>query len=381
MKLFDFFFKKPKKDDLFNSHPDGIFVVESDGKILEVNTRVTELFKASSFDMCGQFFSKYVQGGSSLLNQVVKARSSTVTKALTGTNEEIFIELTASQNPESGNVYVCIREVTSSYRMQNLINSEFEACKNVVDKKNLYLSSVSSELLSSLNTIVGFSRALLDGIGGELLPKQEKYIQIINKNSTELDYDFSKMLGYFKLESGLTECEATNFDIINHLNTALKPYEDKFRKKMLTLTYDFSSLASRNCFQDPNMIDEIVTSLVDAAYKNMDVGTCSIVAYNPSPELLLTQGIPIHGEGIEKKYIVFEIKDSTTKYNDEELENIKNPYYITQEPNKRAVGVRFTYASVEKYLNKLGGKLWVTSKEGNVASVLVPVDFAAAKEN
>jgi len=381
MKLFDFFFKKPKKDDLFNSHPDGIFVVESDGKILEVNSRVTELFKTSGFDMCGQFFSKYVQGGSSLLNQVVKARSSTVTKALTGTNEEIFVELTASQNPESGNVYVCIREVTGNYKLQNLIHAEFEACKNVVDKKNLYLASVSNELLSSLNTIVGFSRALLDGIGGELLPKQEKYVQIINKNSAELDYDFTKMLNYFKLESGLIECEPTNFDIINHLNTALKPYEDKFRKKMLTLTYDFSSLVSRNCYQDAKMIDEILTSLVDAIYKNMDVGTCSIIAYNPSAELLLKQGILVQNEGIDKKYVVFEVKDSTTKYNDEELENITNPYYITKEPNKRAVGVRFTYASVEKYLKKLGGKIWVTSKDGNVVSVLIPVDFAATKED
>ncbi len=381
MRLFDFF-KKPKKDDLFNSHPDGIFVVESDGKILDVNTKVLELFKASRFDMIGQFFSKYVQGGSTLLNQVVKARGSTVTKALTGANGEIFVELTANQNEDSRNVYVCVREVTTNYKSQNAINAEFEVCKRALDEKNAYLTSVSSELLSSLNTIVGFSKALLEGIGGDLLPKQEKYIQIINKNSTELDYDFTKMLNYFKLESGLVGYEPKNFDVINHLNTALKPYEDKFKKKMLILTYDFTSLVSRNCFQDPNIIDEIVTSLVDAAYKNMDIGTCSIKAHNPSAELLLTQGIEVVDEGCSKKYIVFEVKDSTTQFSTEELANITNPYYIVQEPNKRDVGVRFTYCAIERHLKTIGGKLWVVSKagQGNVASVLIPVDFSA-KEN
>lgn len=377
------FFKKPQKDDLFNSHPDGIFVVESDGRILDVNNRLSSIFEFSCFDMVGQFFSKFIEGGSAVLNKIITTKNPITARAFAKSNKEIYLELTASQNPNSKNVYVCVREVTANYKTQNAAKNELVACRQIVDEKNAYLANITGDVLSHLNSIKGFSKALLDGIGGELVTKQEKYVQIINKNSFELDYDLSKMLQYFKLESDLFEYEPKNFDLINYLNASIKPYEEKFKNKMLNLTYDFSSLASRNCFQDPSVIEDIITSLLEIAHKTMDVGTCIVSAQNPSVEFLQNKGIEVEDENSVKKFVVFEIKDTAPAYLEDDLINIFNPYHISNEIPKRPVGTKFTYAIVKAHLKKIGGKIWVHSKpmQGNLVCVLIPTEMGALSIN
>ena len=41
---------------MFNIYPDGIFIVSMDGRILDVNLKIVELFGYSRFDMVGQYF-------------------------------------------------------------------------------------------------------------------------------------------------------------------------------------------------------------------------------------------------------------------------------------------------------------------------------------
>ena len=48
----------------------------------------------------------------------------------------------------------------------------------------MYLINASTEILSGLNSIESFSKALIDVVSGELSDKQEKYVSIINKNSS-----------------------------------------------------------------------------------------------------------------------------------------------------------------------------------------------------
>ena len=50
-------------------------------------------------------------------------------------------------------------------------------------EKNVMFVKTSNEFKSPLQSIIGFSQALLDGLGGEINEKQNKYIKIINKNS------------------------------------------------------------------------------------------------------------------------------------------------------------------------------------------------------
>ena len=87
--------------------------------------------------------------------------------------------------------------------MQNMVNGEYEIAKKIIDEKNTFLTEIAPEIISSLDSVTGFSKALLEGIGGHLIEKQEKYVSIINKNSKDLSFDLEKMFDFFRLESGL----------------------------------------------------------------------------------------------------------------------------------------------------------------------------------
>ena len=63
-------------------------------------------------------------------------------------------------------------------------------------------------------SVSGFSRALLDGIGGILSEKQQKYLTIINQNSKDLSYDLEKLFTLFKVESKKVEYNFKKFDLI-----------------------------------------------------------------------------------------------------------------------------------------------------------------------
>ena len=60
MKILDYF-KSHKEDDNFNLLPDGIFTLGQDGKIIDVNNRILEMYKMTRFDILGHYFSDFIE--------------------------------------------------------------------------------------------------------------------------------------------------------------------------------------------------------------------------------------------------------------------------------------------------------------------------------
>ena len=73
--------------------------------------------------------------------------------------------------------------------------------------KNIMLTRLSHDFKSPLQSIIGFSNALLDGLGGQISEKQDKYVRIIKKNASELLYFIDKFFEFSKAESSLVKFE------------------------------------------------------------------------------------------------------------------------------------------------------------------------------
>lgn len=370
--------KRPKKEDIFEIFPDGIIVVSTDGKILDVNQKALKILNYSKLELVGSLFSQFVQGGSALLNKLVQSGSYFVTKAAKNKSEDIFVEVSASRSNEFERVYVSIKDVTQNYKMQNMINGEFEIAKRVINEKNNYLTGISGEIFTLLNSVVNFSKALNDGVVGDLTEKQAKYAGIINKNSNELSYDLEKLFKYFEVESNLCEYELKNFDVADLLNSIAKNYELLFGAKKLNFSYDLSSFETRNSNSDPIAIENIVKNILDISYKMTDIGTISLNAGNPPVEFLVSKGFNDATDEDSKKYVLIEIKDSGFVLPDEALENISNIYYLNEKFSKKVISAKMTYALVQKHIKNLKGDMWVYSKpnKGTLVSVILPMDAA-----
>lgn len=369
-------FRRPKKDDLFNKYPDGVLIVSLEGRILDANNVAVEMFGASRFEMTGEFFSAYVEGGSNLLNKIISSKKPLISRVKTHTEDnDKFFEISASRDTSNQKVYVTLRDVSQNYKMQNMVNGQFEIAKSIIDEKNNYLVNISGEILSSLATIEGFSKALSDGVGGVLVDKQMKYVNIINKNAHELIYDLEKLFTIFRLESNMYQYDFRNFDMVNLLNTVTRHYEPIFANRRMLFEYNFSSLVSRACYLDPNVFEYIIRGILDLFLKNTQIGRVMLNVGNP-PQAFLDKH-EFEGKNFDNpsSYALFEMKASELLLDEEELQTLFDPYNFSNK-NKRPVGMKLAFVLIKKFIKYFKGDIWVYSKPafGTMISFVVPIE-------
>jgi len=374
MKLLEYF-KSQKEDNNFNLLPDGIFTLEQDGKIIDVNNKVLEIFNTSRFNILGRYFSDFVENGTLVLNQIIQSKQPATAKAVFEDENivPIHLELTASRNSDTNKVYVIVRNVTSEKKEQAIMSRKFVVAQKIIDEKNEFLLNSSGAILSSLVAITGFSRALLDGIGGALSDKQEKYLNIINTNSQDLNYDLEKLFALFKLESKKVVYQNKAFDLISLIKSIERIYKKDFNDKKILFSLDYSNLTERDCFLDGEIVEYILRCVMDIFLRFASLGKCSLNIGHPPLDFLKTRDFEAKDTMDVEKYVLFEAKITDLIFSQDELDNIFDMYY--QGSNKRPIGLKATLSILKNYINDFKGDIWIYSKQnfGTMITFVLPL--------
>ena len=374
MKLLEYF-KSQKEDNNFNLLPDGIFTLEQDGKIIDVNNKVLEIFNTSRFNILGRYFSDFVENGTLVLNQIIQSKQPATAKAVFEDENivPIHLELTASRNSDTNKVYVIVRNVTSEKKEQAIMSRKFVVAQKIIDEKNEFLLNSSGAILSSLVAITGFSRALLDGIGGALSDKQEKYLNIINTNSQDLNYDLEKLFALFKLESKKVVYQNKAFDLISLIKSIERIYKKDFNDKKILFSLDYSNLTERDCFLDGEIVEYILRCVMDIFLRFASLGKCSLNIGHPPLDFLKTRDFEAKDTMDVEKYVLFEAKITDLIFSQDELDNIFDMYY--QGSNKRPIGLKATLSILKNYINDFKGDIWIHSKQnfGTMITFVLPL--------
>ncbi|WP_263359869.1 ATP-binding protein [Acidicapsa ligni] len=96
----------------------------------------------------------------------------------------------------------------------------------VSDLKTRFLSNLSHEFRTPLNSISSLSRLLLDRSDGELTPEQEKQINYIQRSAGELSELVNDLLDLSKVEAGKIDVKPRHFEVqelFGSLRGMLKP--------------------------------------------------------------------------------------------------------------------------------------------------------------
>lgn len=377
MKLLDYF-KKPKEVENFDLLPDGVFTLEQDGKIVDVNNKILDIYKTTKFNVIGHYFSDFVENGTAILNKIIQDDLSACVKAIVKNEEDdeekrIFLEMTAKRIVENSKVLVCVRNITNKQKEQKNINEKYAAAQKIIDGKNDFLIDSSGSILSSLVSISGFSRALLDGIGGALSEKQEKYLNIINTNSNNLSYDLEKLFALFKLESKKIEYNNKTFDLISLIKSIERVYQKDFQDRKIIFSLDYRSLTQRDCCLDSEAVEYILRCIMDIFLRFSNLGKCFLNIGHPPVDFLKTRDFAANDSLDGTKYVLFEAKITDIVFNQEELDNIFNTYYKSL--TRRPIGLRATLNILKIYTTDFGGDMWVYSKEnfGTMITFVLPI--------
>ena len=106
--------------------------------------------------------------------------------------------------------------------------------------KTQFFSNMSHELRTPLNAIIGFAEDAVDGLAGELNPKQARYVGNILTAARHLLSVINDILDLAKLQAGKGRVERTTFylaDLVGEMEALMQPLVTR-KRQILTIDAD-----------------------------------------------------------------------------------------------------------------------------------------------
>jgi len=357
--------------------PDAVFIVEEEtGKIVWANRKASLLFGIDREDFVDNNFDDFVSQGMELAYQS-SCKDVSVIGGASLNDKEFFIELSA--NLLDTQYFITIRDVTE---MTHIL-TQAEKTGKLNKDKNLMLTKLSSEFKSPLQSILGFSQALNDGLGGEINEKQRKYVRIINKNATELLYFMDKFFEFAQVESQLYQKHMQLFDITELIQSVVRENEVQITTKKLNVTTDFENIANKTIYSDENALKMILQNILEISIKLTEIGNISIELFNPPIDSVVEMGITPIKSATDTSYILIRICDNGIGLQENDVEGIFEPYTQLDKANKKNLVRSISLGSAKELVKALNGAIWLQTEvmRGTVFSVIIPIENGAVPQD
>lgn len=352
---------KTSSFDVEKALPDGVVYCTKEGKIQWANDKAAEIFETSKMNLKTSNVSDFIENSENIIINAVITDKSVIAKFV---NREIYFEMTAKQY-EDGYV-LDFRDIEKEKEYKNSDRDDAE--KAVSKNKNDFLLKLVNDFKSPLQSIIGFSQAMADGLGGNMSEQQEKYIRIIKKNSTDLMYFTEKLFELSKTESESNKPEMKMFDLINTINSLVRYNEQLCKDKEIKWNINVEEGVKNTVVSDENYAKNIMQNIFEVILKSVEMGEINIEISQPNEEIMLLKKLP------SKKYVLISVTSSALLLSENDIELMFEPYKIIDSPNRKNLLRAMTLASVKNMVQALNGIIWVESRilKNTVFNVLIP---------
>lgn len=226
--------------------------------------------------------------------------------------------------------------------------------------KSRFLSNMSHEFRTPLNSIRALAKLLLDRTDGELSDEQEKQVEFILKGAITLSDLVNDLLDIAKIEAGKTEVKPIEFeveDMFSALRGMLRPL---LVSDHLELNFTTPSKPIK-LFQDEAKVSQILRNFISNALKFTEAGSINVSA-----------------EIDEEDMVTFSVRDSGLGIDEGDLSVIFEEF--SQVENHLQIGVKGTGLGLPLCKNLaalLHGRVDVISTpgKGSTFSVSIPAQL------
>ena len=231
---------------------------------------------------------------------------------------------------------------------------DITALKQMDRMKSDFVSMVSHEVRSPMNSLLMQLKIILDGLAGDVTEKQKEILQRASEKILNLNNLVSELLDLSKIESGLIAHEKEQVDISKLLSEQYAFHTPYAAEKNINIHLDLAEDLPLLFANRWNM-EEVFANLITNAIK-----------YSPEDSSIAVTA------SLENDYMKVEVSDNGFGIDEEYLEQIFTRFFRVKDEKSRTIqGTGLGLSIVKSIIESHHGKISVKSTPGKGTTFIV----------
>lgn len=291
-----------------------------------------------------------------LANDLIKSN-----QRLEAQSEELK-EQTNELQEQSNELHNQTDELNEQYRSLEVKSQQVEEANRL---KSEFLSNMSHELRTPLNSIMALSRTLIMQAKNKLNEEENSYLEIVERNGTNLLKLINDILDLSKIEAGKMDVYPRQTQLQPILEALTENIQALAIAKGIKLDLKISDSLS-DIDTDEVRLSQIVINLISNAVKFTEKGKVTVSVFD------------------DNKHIKIQVQDTGIGIEEEKLETIFDEFrQIDGSSSRQFEGTGLGLTIVQKLTKMLGGEIKVSSElyKGSCFTLTLPIVWHLEKES
>ncbi len=170
-----------------------------------------------------------------------------------------------------GNILFTMLDMSDSIRIEQALRERNAALSEADDVKNRFLANMSYELRTPLTSISGFAELLSAGVGGELPPQAQEYMQAISDSAQRLSSQINTLLDHSQAEAGMLPVGQSDVAISDIFDMLKQSYGEAAQNRDIEIMFADQSGGTLICADRDRML-QALGHLLDNAIRHGRTG-------------------------------------------------------------------------------------------------------------